>query len=97
MACGAMGLMFKFVTIDENIVKPKFFGLTNKFETTDAAIETVINNAFYLDKIIEMAEREAIEHLNRAALLTQRQQQNNANAVFKLTPRLVALRLLRVK
>ncbi len=85
MACGAMGFVFKLFTIDENLLNPQLLGLTNKFETIDAAIETVIANVFYLDKLIERSEKEMVKHLNRETLLAKCQQQRNANAVFNLT------------
>jgi DNA-binding NarL/FixJ family response regulator len=87
MACGAMGIVFKFFTIDATLATPKIYGLQHKFESLDKAIETAMANAFYLDKLIEKDLGQTLAFLNREQLLQQCQQQRKANAVFNLTER----------
>ncbi len=94
MACGAMGVVFKFFTVDETLAKPESFGLSNKFEPLDTAIKAAIANEFYLDSLIEMTDRNMMRQLNRMQLLTQRQLQRIANDVFGLADREYEVALL---
>jgi DNA-binding NarL/FixJ family response regulator len=82
IACGAMGILWKLFTVQNDLLSKISLELQHKFEPLDACIESVVNNKFYFDKIIDEMENNISQQLNREALIAHRQQQRLANAAF---------------
>lgn len=88
MGCRAMGVVFKYFTIDEKYAKPADCDLTHKFELLDESIVAAMNDEFYLDsKFINTSFNKGINVLNRYTLLAAYQHQKLSNAAFGLTKR----------
>ncbi len=82
IACGAMGIVWKLFTVQNDVLSKISLEVQHKFERLDECIASIADNNFYLDNIFDEIEDNVSQLLNREVLIAHRQKQRLANAAF---------------